>query len=51
MVEGYDGGAMEFDGSDDYINIDGYKGINADENGVQPAFTVSAWFKTTGTAK
>ena len=47
-VDGYDGGAMEFDGSDDYINIDGYKGINADENGVQPAFSVSAWFKTTG---
>ena len=47
-VEGYDGGAMEFDGSGDYINIDGYKGICADENGVQPAFTVSAWFKTTG---
>ena len=47
-VEGYDGGAMEFDGSGDYINIDGYKGINADANGVQPAFSVSAWFKTTG---
>ena len=47
-VEGYDGGAMEFDGSSDYINIDGYKGINADANGVQPAFSVSAWFKTTG---
>ena len=47
-VDGYDGGAMEFDGSGDYINIDGYKGICADENGVQPAFTVSAWFKTTG---
>ncbi len=47
-VEGYDGGAMEFDGDGDYINIDGYKGICADANGVQPAFTVSAWFKTTG---
>jgi len=48
LVEGYDGGAMEFDGSGDYINIDGYKGICADADGVQPAFTVSAWFKTTG---
>jgi hypothetical protein len=32
----------------DYINIDGYKGINADINGVQPAFSVSAWFQTAG---
>ena len=45
-VDGYDGGALEFDGSGDYVNIDGYKGILA-ADGVQHEFTVAAWIKTT----
>jgi len=53
-VEGYDGSAMEFDGSGDYINIDGYKGINADrtdpDNPFNPAFSVACWVKTTSNA-
>ncbi|MHC4327195.1 MAG: LamG domain-containing protein, partial [Planctomycetota bacterium] len=44
-VAGYDGDALEFDGSGDYVNIDGYKGILA-ANGVQHEFTVAAWIKT-----
>ena len=47
LVEGYDGGAMEFDGDGDYVNIDDYKGILADANGVQQPFTVTAWVNTT----
>jgi len=53
-VEGYDGSAMEFDGSGDYINIDGYTGINADrtdpDNPFNPAFSVACWVKTTSIA-
>ena len=45
-VDGYDSGALEFDGSGDYVNIDGYKGILA-ADGVQHEFTVAAWIKTT----
>ncbi len=45
-VAGYDGSALEFDGSGDYVTIDGYKGILA-ANGVQHEFTVAAWVKTT----
>ena len=44
-----DGGLL-FDGVDDYVNIDGYKGINIDPNDpdrVQPAFSVTNWVKTT----
>ena len=44
-VAGYDGGALEFDGSGDYVNIDGWKGILGSH-----AITVSAWVKTTSTA-
>ena len=47
IVEGYDGGAMEFDGDGDYINVDGYKGILADENDVQHALSITAWVKAT----
>jgi len=47
LVEGYDGNALEFDGDGDYVNIDGYKGILADANGVQQPFTVTAWVNTT----
>jgi len=46
-VPGYDSGALEFDGSGDYVNIDGYKGIVA-SNGVQHAFSITAWIKTKG---
>jgi len=41
------GGALLLDGSGDYVNIDGYKGILADADGVQQPFTVTAWVKTT----
>ncbi len=47
LVEGYDGSAMEFDGDDDYVNIDGYKGILANADGVQQPLTITAWVKTT----
>jgi len=47
VSEGYDGGALEFDGTDDYVNIDGYKGITA-TNDVQPAFSIACWLKTNG---
>jgi hypothetical protein len=41
------GQAVVLDGVDDYVNIDGYKGILADANGVQHEFTLSAWIKAT----
>ncbi len=44
-VDGYDGGALQFDGTGDYVNIDGYKGIVGAH-----ARTVTAWVKTTSTA-
>jgi hypothetical protein len=40
------GQAVSFDGLNDYVNIDGYKGITA-VNEVQPAFSVACWVKTT----
>ncbi len=43
-VDGYDGGALQFDGSGDYVNIDGYKGIIGAH-----ARTITAWVKTTST--
>jgi len=46
-VEGYDGGAAEFDGFGDYINIDGYKGIVTDGINTS-AFTITVWIKATG---
>jgi len=42
-VPGFWGGAVEFDGIDDYINIDGYKGVL----GTGP-FSISAWIKARG---
>jgi regulation of enolase protein 1 (concanavalin A-like superfamily) len=39
-------GALVLDGDGDYVNIDGYKGINA-VDGVQQPFTIANWFKTT----
>ncbi len=54
LIEGYDGGALDFDGDGDYVNIDGYKGINADrtdpDNPFNPAFSVACWVKTTSSA-
>ncbi|HUV63032.1 MAG TPA: LamG domain-containing protein [Sedimentisphaerales bacterium] len=51
FVPGAAGQALELDGADDYVNIDGYKGINADQtdpnNPVQLAFSISNWVKTT----
>ena len=51
FVPGAAGQALELDGGDDYVNIDGYKGINADhtdpDNPVQQPFTISNWVKTT----
>ncbi len=41
LLEGHDGGALEFDGSDDYVSIDGYKGIL----GPNP-FSITAWINT-----
>ncbi len=46
------GGALELDGTDDYVTIPGYKGINADrtdpDNPFQKPFSVACWVKTTG---
>ena len=47
FVAGKVGQAISFDGFDEYVNIDGYKGILADAAGVQHEFTLSAWIKTT----
>ena len=44
LIEGHAGNALEFDGVDDYINIDEYKGINAID-GVQQPFSVVNWFR------
>ena len=45
FVAGKLGQAISLDGIDDYVNVDGYKGILADAAGVQQAFTLSAWIK------
>ena len=42
---GYIDDALEFDGSFDYVNIDGYKGVLGTH-----AFSVCAWVKTTRTS-
>jgi len=41
-VQGMFNQALEFDGTDDYVNIDGYKGINGGD-----PWSIAAWFKTT----
>ena len=41
FVPGYDNEAVEFDGDNDYVTIDGYKGILGTH-----AFSVAAWIKT-----
>ncbi len=43
-ADGYDDAALQLDGSDDYVNIDGYKGILGTR-----ARTVTAWVNTTST--
>jgi hypothetical protein len=49
-VAGIIGGALQFDGVDDYVTITGYKGIDADrtdpDNPVQRAFSVACWINT-----
>ncbi len=40
-VPGFDGDALELDGSGDFVQIDGYKGILG-----TGAFTITAWIKT-----
>ncbi len=46
FVAGKAGQAISLNGTADYVNIDGYKGILADAAGVQQALTLSAWIKT-----
>jgi len=48
-IDGAVGGALEFDGTGDYVNVTDYKGINA-VDGVQQPFSVVNWFYTTETA-
>ena len=47
VAEGYWGGALSLDGSDAYVTIAGYKGINADrsdpDNPSQQPFSVTCW--------
>ena len=43
---GRQGSALLFNGTSAYVNIDGYKGINAVDS-VQQAFTIANWVKTT----
>jgi hypothetical protein len=47
-VAGYDGGAMSFAGSADYVSIDGYKGVLRISTDLQHAFTCAAWIRTNG---
>ena len=43
------GQAISLDGVDDYVNITGYKGINA-VDGVQQKFSIANWFRITETS-
>ena len=47
FVPGMLGEALEFDGNNDYVNIDGYPGIVGDGTNT-PAFSVTAWVKKQG---
>jgi hypothetical protein len=44
---GLHGGALSLDGSGDYVNIDGYKGVNMNADGVQQEFSIANWVRTT----
>ncbi|HQG49024.1 MAG TPA: LamG domain-containing protein, partial [Sedimentisphaerales bacterium] len=46
FVAGKAGQAISLNGTADYVNIDGYKGILADAAGVQQPLTLTAWIKT-----
>jgi hypothetical protein len=51
FIEGAMGLALDLSGGNDYVNIDGYKGICIDPNDplrIQPAFSVMNWFTITG---
>ncbi|UCE47386.1 MAG: LamG domain-containing protein, partial [Phycisphaerales bacterium] len=48
FVPGADGDALEFDG-DDYVLIDGYKGIVGDGTDT-PAYSITAWVRCTAAA-
>jgi hypothetical protein len=47
FVPGMLGEALEFDGNNDYVNIDGYQGIVGDGTNT-PAFSVMAWVRKQG---
>jgi hypothetical protein len=47
FVPGMLGEALEFDGNNDYVNIDGYQGIVGDGTDT-PAFSVTAWVRKEG---
>ena len=47
FVVGKIGQAISFDFFNDYVKIDGYKGITA-TNDLQPAFSIACWMKTNG---
>ncbi len=47
FVPGMLGEALEFDGDNDYVNIDGYQGIVGDGTNT-PAFSVTAWVRKEG---
>jgi len=54
FVDGAVGQAIELDGVNDYVVIEGYKGVNADytdpANPVQRPFTIVNWVNTTSTS-
>ncbi|MDT8304021.1 MAG: LamG domain-containing protein, partial [Sedimentisphaerales bacterium] len=47
FVPGMLGEALEFDGNNDYVNIDGYPGIVGDGTNT-PAFSITAWIRKQG---
>ena len=47
FVPGILGEALEFDGNNDHVNIDGYQGIVGDGTNT-PAFSVTAWIRKQG---
>ena len=49
FVAGKIGQAISLDGIDDYVEITGYKGINA-VDGVQQEFSIANWFRITATS-